>query len=387
MENRKKVGYTAHARQDKLHSRGATMTQFVKIFYLISVIVSLTLLCPLVCRAEAKKGLLVYDSIYGSTPEVAYWLKAIIGDEQPLDVKRVDQVITVAPYDYVLIGSYSKWEKPSPRIYKFVEKYQSDLAKKQVCYFLTCGDWDETMILKVPGGTAHQIAGRNYLYELMTKYPNIKPVVIAGFGGRQVTPALQGADAFMIWMLEKLAREGAAWSGLDIYESLVPERVEVFGNDVRQKVLGLEPLADVQKYRGFWQSAQPGSLTDPSKKKYTVRTYTVHTATDKLFYSRFRIKSDLDGTIKMLAAWAQQNGVTLNEQRKTFFNVYYHAVKNVNGKDMTMHVVAAVMPDDPGAVHISLRSYDKLDARKPIEEAIGKAEQLLWADGRKIEGR
>ena len=363
------------------------MKQPVKKMYLLAAVSCLIFLCPLICRAEAKKGLLVYDSIYGSTPEVAYWLKAIIGDERPLDVKRIDQVITVVPYEYVLIGSYSKWEKPSPRIYKFVETWQNELAKKQVCYFLTCGDWDETMILKVPGSGAHQIAGRNYLYELMTKYPNIKPVVIAGFGGRQVASALHGADAFMIWVLENLAKEGAAWSGLDIYESLVPERVEVFGNEVRQKVLGLEPLADVQKYRGFWQSAQPGSLTDPAKKKYTVRSYTVHTATDKLFYSRFRIKSDLDGAIKLLAAWAQQNGVTLSEQRKTFFNVYYHAVKNSGGKDMTMHVVAAAMPDDPGAVHISLRSYDKPDARKPLEEAIGKAEQLLGSDGRKIEGR
>ncbi len=115
--------------------------------------------------------------------------------------------------------------------------------------------------------------------------------------------------------------------------------------------------------------------------------YTLHAETDKLFYSRFRIKSDLDGALKLFSAWAQQNGVTLNEQRKTFFNVYYHAVKKIDGKDMTIHVVAAVMPDDPGAVHISLRSYDKPDVRKPLEEAIGKAEQLLWADGRKIEGR
>jgi hypothetical protein len=54
---------------------------------------------------------------------------------------------------------------------------------------------------------------------------------------------------------------------------------------------------------------------------------------------------------------------------------------------MTMHVVAAVMPEDPAAVHISLRSYDKPDVRKPLEVTIGKAEQLLGGEGRKIEGR
>lgn len=358
-----------------------------KAVYLTTALALMILFCPAISSAEAKKGLLVYDSIYGSTHEVAYWIKAIIGNEQPLDVKKIDQVITVTPYDYVLIGSYSKWEKPSPRIYTFIEENKDKLAKKQVCYFLTCGDWDETMLLKVPGRAVHQIAGRNYLYELMNKYPNIQPVVIGGFGGRQVMPALKGADAFMIWMLGKLAKEGAAWSGLDLWESLVPERVEVFGNEVRQKVLGLEPLADVHKLRGFWQSQQPGSLTDPAKKKYTVRPYTVHSATDKFFYSRFRIKCDLDVALMLISSWAQQNGVKLNEQRKTFFNVYYHAVKNIKNKNMTMHVVAAVMPDDPGAVHVSLRSYDTPEERKPIEALIGKAEQLLWSDGRKIQGR
>jgi len=351
-------------------------------FLCLSVFIS-----PSFSSAETKKGLLVYDTGYGSTIEAAYWLKAIIGIEQPLDVKKIDQVITIAPYDYVIFGSYTKMEKPSPRIYKFVEAHKAELAKKEVCYFLTCGDSDETMVLKVPGQEAHLIAGRNYLYDIQQKFPEVKPVVIGGFGGRQVTPALKGMDAFTIWLLERLAKEGAHWVGLDIWESLVPERVEVFGNDVRVKILGLEPLADVQKYRGFWESLQPGSLQDPSKKKYTPREYTAKHKTDKIYYCRSRIKGDLALAVQLLDQWAKKEGLTLQEQRKTFFNVYYHAVKNVGGKDMTIHVVAATMPDDEGNVHVSFRSYDKPDVRKPLEDAIDHGSQVLWADGRKVEGR
>ena len=358
-----------------------------RVVLIIIALAVLTFLCPDICKAEAKKGLLVYDSSYGSTAEVAYWIKAIVGDEQPLDVKKLDQVITVAPYDYVIFGSYTKNEKPSPRIYKFVEAYQNELAQKQVCYFLTCGDWDETMVLKVPGREAHLIAGRNYLYDIQEKFPTIKPTVIGGFGGRQVTPTLQGSDGFMIWLLEKLAKEGAAWVGLDIWESLVPERVEVFSNEVRVKVLGLQPLSDVQKYRGFWNSLQPATLKEPSKQKYTPKPYTEHRSTDRIFFTRSRIKGDLDTAIELLSDWAKKEGVTLKEQRKTFFNSYYHAVKNRGGKDMTIHVVASTLPEDPGNVHVSFRSYDKPDVRKPLEDAIGKAEQILWADGRKVEGR
>ena len=352
--------------------------------------------------AEQKKGLLVYDSIYSSTTEVAYWLKAIIGNELPLDVKKLDQVITVKPYDYVIIGSYSKWEKASPRIYKFIEKNQMELAQKQVCYFLLGGDWDETMVLKAPGAPVKIIAGRNYLYDLQEKFPNIKPVIIGGFGGRQVMSALNGSDAFMIWVLEHLAKEGAHWVGLDIWESLVPERVEVYGNEVRTKILGLEPLADVQKYRGFWNSLQPASLTDPTKKKTVSlvtedggktwiakekRPYTVKQNTPKLYYSRSRIKADLPQAVKLIEVWAKKEGLTLKSLKTAFYMTYFNAIKNVGGKDMIIYVVAASMPDDPGNVHVSFRTWDKPEARKPLEEAIEKGEQMLWADGRKIEGR
>ncbi len=97
-----------------------------------AILAAITLLIPVTSEATMKKGLLIYDSNYGSTPEVAYWIKAIIGVEQPLDVKKIDQVITVAPYDYVIIGSSTKNEKPLPRIYKFVEANKDELAKKEV---------------------------------------------------------------------------------------------------------------------------------------------------------------------------------------------------------------------------------------------------------------
>ncbi len=352
--------------------------------------------------AEPKKGLLVYDSIYSSTTEVAYWLKAIIGNEQSLDVKKLDQVITVKPYDYVIIGSYSKWEKASPRIYKFIEKNQMELAQKQVCYFLLGGDWDETMVLKAPGAPVKIIAGRNYLFDLKEKFPNIKPVLIGGFGGRQVMSALNGSDAFMIWVLEHLAKEGAHWVGLDIWESLVPARVEVFGNEVRTKILGLEPLDDVQKYRGFWNSLQPASLTDPTKVKTTTlitkdggktweakseRPYTVKQNTEKIFYSRSRIKADLPSTIKLINEWAKKEDLELKELKKADYMSYFNAIKKIDGKDKIIYIVTAIMPDDPGNVHVSFRSWDKPDARKPLEEAIEKGEKTIWADGRKIEGR
>ncbi len=328
-----------------------------------------------------KKGLLVYDAIYGSTTETANWIKAIIGHDQHLDVKALNQVITVDPYDYVIVGSLTRWEKPSKKIYAFVEKHKDRLSQKQVCYFLNCGDTDETMILKAPGQKAHLIAGRNYLIDIKDKYPRIKPVAVAGFGGRQVMPNLNKLDTFFIWMVGKLAKEGASWEGLDIWESLVPERVEAFGNEIRTRILGLEPLSTeaLKPLRGYWESLQPGNLEDPAKKKYKPRTYDELQNTGRIYYLRTRAKGELSEGLSGLKKWADDTSISLKEQVTTFYNSYYHAVKNYNGKGITIHAVVATLPEDPGYCHFSFRIFEKPADRKGAEEDILKAKEIIKA--------
>ncbi len=332
----------------------------------------------------SKKGLIVYDSIYSSTNEVAYWLKALIGEDQHVEVKHFDQVITVAPYDYVIIGSYTRWEKPSKRTQKFIANNHSELAQKQVCYFLTCGDNDETMVLKVPGQQAHLIAGRNYLIGVMEQYPDIKPVVIGGFGGRECMPHLSRLDTVQIWLVGKLAKEHAPWEGLEIWESMVQERVEIFANEVREKILGLPARTDAEKLRWFWNSVQPANRTDTALPKYTPKHYSEHMNTKKIYFTRSRMRGDLNLACSLVRDWAAQNGIDLQEQKRTFFNVYYHGMKQYGGKMLTIHIVAAEFVEDPGNVQIAFRNWDKPDVRKGAEEDITKAEQLLWADDRKI---
>jgi len=336
-------------------------------------------------QAEGKKGLLVYASVYGSTIETAYWIKAIIGHENHLDVKSIDQVITIDPYDYVIIGSLTRNEGPVKPVYEFIEKYRDKLAKKEVAYYLTCGDSDETMVLKIPGKAAHLIGGRNYLKDQMEKYPEIKPVAISGFGGRQVMPNLGTKDNIQIWLVGKLAKEGAAWEGLDIWESLVKERVEVFANEIRTKILGIGPRENIEELRGYWTSLQPASLTDASKKKFSPKPSAEHKSSKKIYYARSRARADLVLGENLLKQWAKDNGIDLEEQVKTSFNIYYHATKNYGGEPITTHIVIATFPDEIGNLQIAFRCWEKPDVRKGMEADITKAEELLWADGRKID--
>lgn len=330
-----------------------------------------------------KKGLLVHCSIYGSTLESAYWVKSIIGLDNHLDVKALPQVITVKPYDYVIIGSVTRNEDAVEPVYEFVEKFKDDLAQKEVCYFLNCGDSDETMVLKAPGMDAHLIAGRNYLMPIMNAFPEIKPVVIGGFGGRQVMPNMKTKDSFFIWLVGKLAKEGAAWEGLDIWESLVPERVEAFANEVRVKVLGIDPLTgdELTRHRGYWESLQPASLTDPSKKKFKPKPWVDDISTEKIRYVRFRINGNLADGVARVKQWAQQEGMELQEQVVNPYNVYYHALKD----GLTTHVVTATLPEDPGRVHFSFRCWDKPDARGVHDAAIANAAKVIITADRKVD--
>lgn len=332
-----------------------------------------------------KNGLIVYSTIYSSTAEVSYWLKALLGDDQHVEVKHLDQVISVKPFDYVIIGSYTRWEKPSKATYAFVAKHAQDLAQKEVAYFLTCGDTDETQVLKVPGQKAHLIAGRNYLLDIMEKFPAIRPVAIAGFGGRQVMPHLHLLDKFQVRMVEKLAKEGSPFSGLDIWESLVPERVEAFANEIREKILGITPLSVVEPYRNFWNSLQPANLKEPEKIKYSPKPYNEHQSTDRIYFTRSRIRGGLDTAIELLTRWAGAGGLRLEEQNKSAFNVYYHAMKKYNGTELTLHIAAATLQEDPGNVHVAFRCYDKPKVRAGAEQDISAAESLLWGDGRKVD--
>jgi menaquinone-dependent protoporphyrinogen IX oxidase len=336
---------------------------------------------------STKKGLLAYDTIYGSTAEVAYWLKALIGEDQHLEVKRLCQVLTVKPYDYVIIGSYTRWEKPDKPTYKFVETHLNDLSQKEVACFLICGETDETMILKYYGKPAHLASGRNFLLDIQEKYPAIKPVTTGGFGGRHTTPTLGPKDTFFMWTLGKMARDKLPWDGVDVWESLVPARVEAFANEIREKILSLPPRQDIEKYRSHWTSLQPASLSDESKVKFTPRPYTDHLNINAEFLKRSRIKGNIDDAISLLKTWGKQEGLDLREQKKTPYNIYFHAIKTYNGKELTIHAVAATLPEDPGNVHISLRSFDKPNIRKGAEEDIAKAEAILWNKGRKVEGR
>ncbi len=333
------------------------------------------------------KGLLVYDTRYGSTAESAYWIKALIGYDHTLEVKGLRQIITLEPYNYVIIGSYTRWEKPSKDVYAFIQQHYAELVKKQTAFYVHCGDCDETTVMTMPPWKKpHLSSGRNYFIHMLTMFPELKPVTLGGFGGRQTTPRLNRGDASLIWLLERtMPKDKCGWYGRDIWESMIPERVEAFANDIRVNMLGLPPVHDTEKRRVFWETMQPARLADGNMDKTPERIFTVCKNTPRMFYSRSRFHSTLDGAVALIKQWACEAGLELIEEQKTFYNVHFQARKQDDKKGLTIHIVPTTFPEDPCNVHIAFRCNGKAAIRTSAEENIARAEALLWADGRKVD--
>lgn len=78
-----------------------------------------------------KRALVVYDTKYGATEQVANWIAEGINDA---DVRHVDDVSSVF-YDLIVIGSPVYNDSPSRKIIDFLDKNRDTLANRKLALF------------------------------------------------------------------------------------------------------------------------------------------------------------------------------------------------------------------------------------------------------------
>jgi menaquinone-dependent protoporphyrinogen oxidase len=87
----------------------------------------------------SKKILIAYGGNYDSTKEIAQYIAGILkrmgGD---VDVKGVEEIGSMVPYDAVIIGSAARMEKLLGKTLKFARRHEEELRKKITAYFVTC---------------------------------------------------------------------------------------------------------------------------------------------------------------------------------------------------------------------------------------------------------
>ncbi len=78
-----------------------------------------------------KLALIIYDTKYGSTEQIANWVAEGINDA---DIRHVDDVTSLF-YDLIVIGSPVYNDAPSSHVMAFLEKYRENLANKRLAVF------------------------------------------------------------------------------------------------------------------------------------------------------------------------------------------------------------------------------------------------------------
>jgi menaquinone-dependent protoporphyrinogen oxidase len=123
-------------------------------------------------------ALIAYGTRYGSTTDIAQRMGKILtknGIEVTIINLDQEKINDISKFDLVIVGSgiaIGKWTKKS---LKFLSRFESELSKKKVALFASCGD------AKNPD--KHEDAKERYLEKIARDHPLIKPVKLGLFGG------------------------------------------------------------------------------------------------------------------------------------------------------------------------------------------------------------
>ncbi len=123
--------------------------------------------------------LIVYQSYYGSTAQMARWISQRIGGI----AKPVSEVTSIDEYDLIIIGTPIYCERPLDEIQQFVERYRDGLSNKATAVYAACLDTEEIIL----GG--RHVGPITSLQPLVNKLPS-PPLLVQGLPGEVLADRL-----------------------------------------------------------------------------------------------------------------------------------------------------------------------------------------------------
>ena len=128
-------------------------------------------------KQAAKKVLIAYASMHGSTGEVADALaKDLCAAGASVDIRLVGNVKDLSPYQAVVVGSAIRSDRWLPEATEFVAGHRSILRNLPTAYFLTC------LTLARPSAEI-QTRVESFLDPVREEVPEVKPVSTGLFAG------------------------------------------------------------------------------------------------------------------------------------------------------------------------------------------------------------
>ena len=132
---------------------------------------------PIIKYGNNDNILVVYDSQFGSTAEIAEFIGENLSiSDQKVDVKKINEVKDLSIYNQIIIGSAIQYDKWMTEANNFIVKNETELSTKSVSLFLVC------LVLSKKTEKA-TIKANNYAKEIEKIVPKIKVNNFGKFAG------------------------------------------------------------------------------------------------------------------------------------------------------------------------------------------------------------
>ena len=132
---------------------------------------------PIIKNRNNNNILVVYDSQFGSTAEIAEFIgKNLSISNQIVDVKKINEVSDLSIYNHIIIGSAIQYDKWMTEAKDFIIKNEVELSTKSVSFFFVC--------LVLSKKTEKAISKANsYAIEIEKLVPQVKVSNFGKFAG------------------------------------------------------------------------------------------------------------------------------------------------------------------------------------------------------------
>ncbi|NIA29299.1 MAG: hypothetical protein GWP06_05200 [Actinobacteria bacterium] len=133
--------------------------------------------------------LLTYSSGYGATREISDEIGKVLSEDPALkvDLKPIDDIQEISAYDAIIVGTSIRADRPLANTRDFFALNRDILTTKKVALFIVC------LTASTEEGQAK--VRENYFPQITEKYPSIKLISTAAFGGKvdfdKLNPVMQ----------------------------------------------------------------------------------------------------------------------------------------------------------------------------------------------------
>jgi menaquinone-dependent protoporphyrinogen IX oxidase len=129
-------------------------------------------------KMPQNKTVIAYETKGGATEESARKIAEVLRSKYRLDVDLVDlkkqDIKDCSQYQNFVIGGGVRSGKVYDKALKCLEK---DFTGKKVAFFVSSGDAGDP--------AKYQESKVKYVEKVLANYPNVKPIAVEAFGGRQ----------------------------------------------------------------------------------------------------------------------------------------------------------------------------------------------------------